>query len=272
MTGDGVNDAPGAAAGRHRRRDGHHRHRRGARRPPTWCSPTTTSRPSSRAVEEGRRIYDNIRSFVRYLLTTQRRRDLGHVPRAVRRAAAAAAARSRSSGSTSSPTGCPASRSASSRPSRTSMRRPPRPPGESIFARGLWQHALSVGLLMAAVALGAPGRGAWARTGPGRRWSSRCLALPPARPRARRALRARESLFTLGLSHSTPAPGAVVVCTARPSRSPSSTGDLASTARRRSRGRSGSCCASTACSGSSRPRARPRLARPRAAESVTVRG
>ena len=29
MTGDGVNDAPGAQAGRHRRRHGHHRHRRG---------------------------------------------------------------------------------------------------------------------------------------------------------------------------------------------------------------------------------------------------
>jgi Ca2+-transporting ATPase len=33
------------------------------------------------------------------------------------------------------------------------MRRPPRPPTESIFARGLWQQALLVGLLMAAVTL-----------------------------------------------------------------------------------------------------------------------
>ena len=33
------------------------------------------------------------------------------------------------------------------------MRRPPRSPTESIFARGLWQHALWVGLTMAAVCL-----------------------------------------------------------------------------------------------------------------------
>jgi Ca2+-transporting ATPase len=36
---------------------------------------------------------------------------------------------------------------------RDAMRRPPRSPAESIFARGLWQHALWVGLLMAAVCL-----------------------------------------------------------------------------------------------------------------------
>ena len=37
MTGDGVNDAPGAQAGRHRRGDGHDRHRRCRRKRPTWC-------------------------------------------------------------------------------------------------------------------------------------------------------------------------------------------------------------------------------------------
>jgi P-type Ca2+ transporter type 2C len=33
------------------------------------------------------------------------------------------------------------------------MRRPPRPPDESVFARGLWQHILLVGLLMGAIPL-----------------------------------------------------------------------------------------------------------------------
>jgi Ca2+-transporting ATPase len=33
------------------------------------------------------------------------------------------------------------------------MHRPPRPPNESIFAHGLWQHVLWVGLLMGAVSL-----------------------------------------------------------------------------------------------------------------------
>jgi Ca2+-transporting ATPase len=36
---------------------------------------------------------------------------------------------------------------------RDTMRRPPRPMSESIFARGLWQHALWVGLLMGGVCL-----------------------------------------------------------------------------------------------------------------------
>jgi Ca2+-transporting ATPase len=33
------------------------------------------------------------------------------------------------------------------------MQRPPRPPGESLFARGLWQHVLAVGLLLAGLCL-----------------------------------------------------------------------------------------------------------------------
>jgi Ca2+-transporting ATPase len=36
---------------------------------------------------------------------------------------------------------------------RDAMRRPPRAPSESIFARGLWQHAIWVGLFMAGVTL-----------------------------------------------------------------------------------------------------------------------
>jgi Ca2+-transporting ATPase len=40
------------------------------------------------------------------------------------------------------------------------MRRPPRHPGESIFARGLWQHLLAMGLLTGTVSLGL---GVWGR-------------------------------------------------------------------------------------------------------------
>jgi Ca2+-transporting ATPase len=36
---------------------------------------------------------------------------------------------------------------------RGAMRRPPRPPRESIFAHGMWQHILWVGLLMGAASL-----------------------------------------------------------------------------------------------------------------------
>ena len=38
-------------------------------------------------------------------------------------------------------------------PEKAVMQRPPRPPGESIFARGMWQHILWVGLTMAGIAL-----------------------------------------------------------------------------------------------------------------------
>ena len=34
------------------------------------------------------------------------------------------------------------------------MRRPPRPPSESVFAHGLWQHVIVVGLLMGLIPLG----------------------------------------------------------------------------------------------------------------------
>ena len=71
------------------------------------------------AVEEGRRIYDSIRRFVRYLLTTNSGEIwvmfLAPGPRPAR----SRCCRSRSSGSTSSPTARPRSRSASNRPSPT---------------------------------------------------------------------------------------------------------------------------------------------------------
>lgn len=47
------------------------------------------------------------------------------------------------------------------------MGRPPRRPGKSIFARGLWQHVLAMGLLTGTVSLGL---GIWGQAtgGPGR--------------------------------------------------------------------------------------------------------
>ena len=47
---------------------------RAARRPPatrpTWCSPTTTSPPSRAAIEEGRRVYDNLVKALTFVLPT----------------------------------------------------------------------------------------------------------------------------------------------------------------------------------------------------------
>lgn len=105
------------------------------------------------AVEEGRRIYDNIRRFVRYLLTT----NSGEVwvmflapflglpfpllPIHILWVNLVT-------------DGLPAITLGLEPAERNTMRRPPRPPTESLFARGLWQHAVWVGLLMAVLTLG----------------------------------------------------------------------------------------------------------------------
>jgi Ca2+-transporting ATPase len=47
------------------------------------------------------------------------------------------------------------------------MHQPPRPPGESVFARGLWQHVLWVGVLIGVVSLAAQ---AWGWHGGSSRW------------------------------------------------------------------------------------------------------
>ena len=104
------------------------------------------------AVQEGRRIYDNIRRFVRYLLTTNSGEiwvmflgPLVGLPVPLL------------------PVqilwinlvtdGLPAIALGLEPAAAGTMRRPPRPPRESILAGGLWQHAVWVGLLMAAVVL-----------------------------------------------------------------------------------------------------------------------
>lgn len=104
------------------------------------------------AVEEGRRIYDNIRRFVRYLLTTNSGEiwvmflaPLAGLPIPLL------------------PVhilwinlvtdGLPALALGVEPAEHDTMRRPPRPTSESIFGRGLWQHALWVGLLMGGVSL-----------------------------------------------------------------------------------------------------------------------
>jgi Ca2+-transporting ATPase len=105
-----------------------------------------------RAAEEGRRIYDSIRRFVRYLLTTNSGEiwvmflapiiglPLPLLPLQILWINLVT-------------DGPPAVALGLEPAEPDTMRRPPRPPTESILARGLWQHAVWVGLLMAAVVL-----------------------------------------------------------------------------------------------------------------------
>ena len=104
------------------------------------------------AVEEGRRIYDSIRRFVRYLLTTNSGEiwvmflapliglPLPLLPIQILWINLVT-------------DGPPAIALGLEPAEPDTMRRPPRPPQESILSRGLWQHAAWVGLLMAAVVL-----------------------------------------------------------------------------------------------------------------------
>ncbi len=105
------------------------------------------------AVEEGRRIYDNIRRFVRYALTGNSGEiwvmflapfaglPLPLLPVHILWINLVT-------------DGLPGLALGVEPAERDTMRRPPRPMSESIFARGLWQHALWVGLLIGGVCLG----------------------------------------------------------------------------------------------------------------------
>jgi Ca2+-transporting ATPase len=105
------------------------------------------------AVEEGRRIYDNIRRFVRYLLTTNSAEVwvmflapfLGlPIPLLAVQILWINLVTD----------GLPALALGVEPVEPDAMRRRPRPTGESILGAGLWRQALWVGLVMAAVVLG----------------------------------------------------------------------------------------------------------------------
>ena len=148
------------------------------------------------AVQEGRRIYDNIRRFVRYMLTANSGEiwvmligpflglPLPLLPLQILWINLVT-------------DGLPALALGAEPAERDVMRRPPRPPSESIFAHGVWQHVLLVGLLMAAIPLTL---GVWGEA-TGRPWqtmvftSLACLQLGHTM-----AVRSEtESLFTQGV-------------------------------------------------------------------------
>jgi Ca2+-transporting ATPase len=104
------------------------------------------------AVREGRRIFDNIRKFVKYTMTSNSG-EIWTIFLAPFLGLPIPLLPIHILWINLVTDGLPGLALANERGERDVMQRPPRPPKESIFAHGMWQHILWVGLLMGGVAL-----------------------------------------------------------------------------------------------------------------------
>jgi Ca2+-transporting ATPase len=162
-----------------------------------------------RAVREGRRIYDNLRRFVRYVLTTNSA-EIWTIFLAPFLGLPVPLLPIQILWINLVTDGLPGLALASEPAERDVMGRPPRRPNESLFAYGLGAHAFVVGLLMAGLALAVQayywhtGSDAWQTMV----FTTMCFT-QLAHVMAIRS--ERTSLFELGLTTNRPLLGAVVL-------------------------------------------------------------
>jgi Ca2+-transporting ATPase len=149
------------------------------------------------AVREGRRIYDNIRKFVKYTMTSNSG-EIWTIFLAPFLGLPIPLLPIHILWINLVTDGLPGLALASEQAERNVMHRPPRPPSESIFAHGMWQHMLWVGLLMGGVSLFTQ---AWSiHTGTAHWQSMVFTVLTLSQLGHVLAIRSeRESLFTQGL-------------------------------------------------------------------------
>ncbi len=154
------------------------------------------------AVREGRRIFDNIRKFVKYTMTSNSG-EIWTIFLAPFLGLPIPLLPIHILWINLVTDGLPGLALASERTERNVMQRPPRPPRESIFAHGMWQHILWVGLLMGAVSLMTQ---AWAIHSGSAHWQSMIFTVLTLSQLGHvLAIRSeRESVFTQGLFSNRP--------------------------------------------------------------------